>query len=95
MLFLVTEVHNFGGFFGGDTVTLSGRRWGAADAAEETLTIDAAALVNVPQRHHVAADMVFCSPWLASVSSAPSCWPPPITMHCARRLARHSSLRHS
>jgi hypothetical protein len=59
MHFLVTEVHNFGGFFGGDTINLSGRPWGEDDADEETLTIDAAALRNVPQRHHVTAGMVF------------------------------------
>ncbi len=55
---LVSEVHNFGGFFGGDTVTLSGTPWQAANSAEETLTIDQAALVNVRDRHTIAAGML-------------------------------------
>lgn len=59
MLLLITEVHNFGGFFGGDTVTLSGVAWPrAAAAAEQTLTIDEAALANVAGRHNVAAGML-------------------------------------
>lgn len=53
----VLEVHNFGGFFGGDTVTLTAARWD--DGAEETLTIDEKALVNVAERHLVAPTMVF------------------------------------
>jgi hypothetical protein len=56
--FLVSEVHNFGGFFGGDTVTLSGADWRVAGAPEETLTIDAAALANVADRHMIAAGML-------------------------------------
>lgn len=56
---LVSEVHNFGGFFGGDTVTLSGAAWPpSADAVEQTLTIDAAALSNVPDRHTLVAGML-------------------------------------
>jgi hypothetical protein len=56
---LVSEVHNFGGFFGGDTVTLSGAAWpSAAGAVEQTLTIDAAALRNVPDRHTLGAGML-------------------------------------
>ncbi|WP_129671768.1 hypothetical protein [Candidatus Chloroploca sp. Khr17] len=58
MFFLVTEVHNFGGFFGGDTVALSGKVWHDAEAAEQTLTIDEAALVNLTDRHLVAAGML-------------------------------------
>lgn len=53
----VREVHNFGGFFGGDTVTLTAARWGTDE--EETFTIDAQALVNVRERHAVAPSMVF------------------------------------
>lgn len=56
--FLVSEVHNFGGFFGGDTVTLSGASWREAGAPEETLTIDAAALANVADRHTITAGML-------------------------------------
>ena len=52
----VTEVHNFGGFFGGDTVTLSAVPW--PDGDEETLTIDDKALANIPDRYLVAADML-------------------------------------
>jgi rubrerythrin len=58
MRLLVTEVHNFGGFFGGDTVTLSGAEWRAEAAEERTLTIDQAALANVADRHSVAAGML-------------------------------------
>lgn len=59
---LISEVHNFGGFFGGDTVTLSGVAW-PPDATgepsdEQTLTIDAAALSNVPDRHTLVAGML-------------------------------------
>jgi hypothetical protein len=58
MHFQITELHNFGGFFGGDTVTLSGvpRRAHAAD--EQTLTIDQAALSNVADRHMLTVGMV-------------------------------------
>lgn len=53
----VIEVHNFGGFFGGDTVTLTATRYD--DRLEETLTIDEKALSNVRERHAVAPSMVF------------------------------------
>jgi hypothetical protein len=52
----VTEVHNFGGFFGGDTVTLSAVPW--PDGEEETLTIDEKALQNIVARHNVAPEML-------------------------------------
>ena len=52
----VTEVHNFGGFFGGDTVTLSATPW--PDGDEETLTIDERALANVRERHLIGAEML-------------------------------------
>lgn len=55
--YLVQEVHNFGGFFGGDTVTLTAARQDAP-ASEETLTIDQAALVNVRDRHTICAGML-------------------------------------
>lgn len=58
MRILVSEVHNFGGFFGGDTVSLSGAEWPAAGAEERTLTIDQAALANVADRHTLAAGML-------------------------------------
>lgn len=54
---LITEVHNYGGFFGGDTVTLD-----AAPVSDpddwRTLVIDARALDNVPERHRLLAGMV-------------------------------------
>lgn len=59
MQFLVSEVHNFGGFFGGDTVSLSGAEWRAEGAEERTLTIDQAALANVADRHTISAGMLF------------------------------------
>jgi hypothetical protein len=52
----VTEVHNFGGFFGGDTVTLSATPW--PEGEEETLTIDEKALDNVSNRHTIAPNML-------------------------------------
>ncbi|NNJ10859.1 hypothetical protein EKD04_011005 [Chloroflexales bacterium ZM16-3] len=58
MRLLVSEVHNFGGFFGGDTVTLSGADWRSPGAEEQTLTIDESALANVISRHQVAAGML-------------------------------------
>ena len=53
---VVTEVHNFGGFFGGDTVTISAVPWPSGD--ETTLTIDEKALQNVSDRYLIAAEMV-------------------------------------
>jgi hypothetical protein len=58
MQFQITELHNFGGFFGGDTVTLSGAAWRTPDAEEQTLTIDQAALTNVADRHTLTVGMV-------------------------------------
>ena len=59
--FLVQEVHNFGGFFGGDTVTLTATPFGGALAptdAEQTFTIDQQALTNVRDRHTISAGML-------------------------------------
>ncbi|MFN8504297.1 hypothetical protein [Kouleothrix sp.] len=53
----VREVHNFGGFFGGDTVTLTAVQVGAPDE-EFTLTIDQQALANVRDRHTICAGML-------------------------------------
>jgi hypothetical protein len=61
--YLVQEVHNFGGFFGGDTVTLTATRRDSP-SAEETLTIDQQALVNVRDRHTIAAGMLLAL-WMA------------------------------
>lgn len=57
---LVREVHNFGGFFGGDTVTLTATPFGSATSpdAEQTITIDQQALVNVRDRHTICAGML-------------------------------------
>jgi hypothetical protein len=57
VLYLVEEVHNFGGFFGGDTVTLTATARGAP-GDERTLTIDERALANVRDRHTIAAGML-------------------------------------
>ncbi len=51
------EVHNFGGFFGGDTVTLTATPYGGP-ADEATITIDQGALANVRDRHTIAAGML-------------------------------------
>ena len=59
--FLVQEVHNFGGIFGGDTVTLTATPFGGADAPtgeEQTITIDQQALINVGDRHTISAGML-------------------------------------
>lgn len=55
-LMWVTEVHNFGGFFGGDTVTLSAMPW--PDGDESTLTIDEKALDNIQARHNIGPEML-------------------------------------
>ncbi len=52
----VTEVHNFGGFFGGDTVTLSATPW--PEGEETTLTIDEKAFDNVADRYAIAPGML-------------------------------------
>jgi hypothetical protein len=57
VLYLVQEVHNFGGFFGGDTVTLTATARIAPDD-QRTLTIDERALANVRDRHTIAAGML-------------------------------------
>lgn len=54
---LVREVHNFGGFFGGDTVTLTATPYPGEDD-ETTLVIDEKALANVHDRHLIAPDML-------------------------------------
>jgi hypothetical protein len=59
--FLVQEVHNFGGFFGGDTVTLTATPFGGAAKPadeEQTITIDQQALANVRDRHRICAGML-------------------------------------
>jgi hypothetical protein len=59
--FLVQEVHNFGGFFGGDTVTLTATPFGGASVPagdEQTITIDQQALINVSDRHTISAGML-------------------------------------
>ncbi len=53
----VLEVHNFGGFFGGDTVTLTVED--LSTHAEETITIDEKALANIDDRYKVTPTMVF------------------------------------
>ena len=59
--FLVQEVHNFGGFFGGDSVTLTATPFGGAAVpvgAEQMITIDQQALANVHDRHTISAGML-------------------------------------
>jgi hypothetical protein len=56
--FLVQEVHNFGGFFGGDTVTLTATSFGDPAGEEQTITIDQQALTNVRDRHTISAGML-------------------------------------
>ena len=56
----VREVHNFGGFFGGDTVTLTASPALAGRPAgdETTLVIDEKAFTNIRDRHTVAPEML-------------------------------------
>jgi hypothetical protein len=54
----IGEVHNFGGFFGGDTVTMTASLHDAPEDERE-LTIDERALTNVRDRYTVAAGMLF------------------------------------
>jgi hypothetical protein len=56
MRYLVQEVHNFGGFFGGDTVTLTATLLGNQE--EHAITIDQQALANVRDRHTICAGML-------------------------------------
>jgi hypothetical protein len=56
-LYRVQEVHNFGGFFGGDTVTLTAARHDTPEE-EQTLTIDERAFTNVRDRYTIAAGML-------------------------------------
>ena len=46
MIFRVTEVLNYGGFFAGDTITLTAKEVGKPDE-ERTFTIDQGVLTNV------------------------------------------------
>jgi rubrerythrin len=55
-LYLVQEVHNFGGFFGGDTVTLTAVQ--RDTQVEQTLMIDERSFTNVRDRHTIAAGML-------------------------------------
>ena len=56
-VYLVKEVHNFGGFFGGDTITFTAEPIDAADTEEE-LTVDEQAFSNVSDRYTITAGMV-------------------------------------
>ena len=55
--FVISEVHNYGGFFGGDTITFDAAPLGAPDDAR-TIVIDGKDLNNVPDRHMILAGMV-------------------------------------
>lgn len=57
MIFRVTEVLNYGGFFAGDTITLTAKEAGKPDE-ERTFTIDQGVLTNVGgDRYKVLAGM--------------------------------------
>lgn len=57
-LFLVQEVQNYGGFFGGETLTLIVRAIAMPEAEEQTFTIDEQALVHVTERYAIVAGML-------------------------------------
>jgi len=54
---LVSEIHNVGGFFGGDTVSLAGTPW-PSDGDEQAFTIDEAALTNITSRFALVPGML-------------------------------------
>ena len=55
--FLIHEVHNYGGFFGGDTITFEAAPF--TNLAEaQTIVIDGKDFANVPNRHNILANMV-------------------------------------
>ena len=56
MIYLIHEVLNYGGFFAGDTVTVTAHAAGDA-AGEVTLTIDQGALTNLDDRFQILAGM--------------------------------------
>lgn len=55
--YLIGEVHNFGGFFGGDTVTFTATERTKPDE-ERTLTVDERVFVNVRDRHTITSGML-------------------------------------
>ena len=56
MIFRVREVLNYGGFFAGDTVTVTAHAVATPDV-EVTLTIDQGALTNLDDRFQIVAGM--------------------------------------
>ncbi|WP_026369443.1 hypothetical protein [Kallotenue papyrolyticum] len=52
----VTEIHNVGGFFAGETITLSATPW--PDGEELMVTIDEKALDNIRARHLILPEML-------------------------------------
>src|SRR5437868_1395264 len=56
MIYKIHEVLNYGGFFAGDTVTITAHEAGKPDD-EVTLTIDQGALTNLDDRYQVLAGM--------------------------------------
>jgi hypothetical protein len=55
--YLIREIYNFGGFFGGDSVTLAVSQY-PPRAEQRTLTIDERALTNVRDRHTLTVGML-------------------------------------
>ena len=55
--FQIAEVHNYGGFFGGDTITFDAAPLNAPNDVR-TIVIDGKDLNNVPDRHQILAGMV-------------------------------------
>ena len=56
MIYRIHEVLNYGGFFAGDTVTVTAHEAGKP-ADEVTLTIDQGALSNLDDRYQILAEM--------------------------------------
>jgi len=62
MRVVIREVLNVGGFFAGETVTLTAQPW-PDGGPEQTLTIDDAALRNVTARHLLTPGMILELHW--------------------------------
>nr|WP_290666441.1 hypothetical protein [Ardenticatena sp.] len=57
-LYIVKEVLNYGGFFGGDTVSFIATRFGDPEEREYDFTVDEVVFTNITERHKVVEGMV-------------------------------------
>ncbi|GAP64568.1 hypothetical protein ARMA_2991 [Ardenticatena maritima] len=57
-LYTVKEVLNYGGFFGGDTVSFIATRFDDPEGREYDFTVDEGVFTNITERHKVVEGMV-------------------------------------